>query len=126
MELYSRKRKASDMFSRQPIFAQSGLMPSRVAGCWLIMCLGIWASASAQDLAWDVDVVRQPVKFEFPAVPQVDAADLDELLAEVHPGEATWRTIPWQKSLVSAQQLAARDRKLLFIWAMDGNPLGCT
>jgi len=41
------------------------------------------------------------------------------------PGES-WRTIPWKASLVEAQALAARTKKPLFIWAMDGNPLGCT
>jgi hypothetical protein len=38
----------------------------------------------------------------------------------------SWRTIPWKVSLVEAQALAARTKKPLFIWAMDGNPLGCT
>jgi hypothetical protein len=37
-----------------------------------------------------------------------------------------WRTIPWKISLLEAQNLAARERKPIFIWAMDGHPLGCT
>ena len=28
-------------------------------------------------------------------------------------------------SLVEAQNLAAKEKKPLFIWSMDGNPLGC-
>jgi hypothetical protein len=49
------------------------------------------------------------------------------LHAQLRPakGEA-WRTIPWKVSLVEAQALAARTKKPLFIWAMDGHPLGCT
>jgi hypothetical protein len=49
------------------------------------------------------------------------------LHAQLQPakGEA-WRTIPWKASLVEAQSLAARTKKPLFIWAMDGHPLGCT
>jgi hypothetical protein len=39
-------------------------------------------------------------------------------------GEA-WRTIPWKTSLIEAQAEAARRGKPLFIWAMDGHPLGC-
>lgn len=41
-------------------------------------------------------------------------------------GEA-WRTIPWKTSLLEAQAQAeaARSGKPLFIWAMDGHPLGC-
>ena len=37
-----------------------------------------------------------------------------------------WRTIPWKISLLDAQRIAAREKKPIFIWAMDGHPLGCT
>lgn len=40
--------------------------------------------------------------------------------------DATWRSIPWQTSLLKAQAIAAKDRKPIFLWAMNGNPLGCT
>ena len=40
--------------------------------------------------------------------------------------EAPWRTIPWRVDLLAAQREAARANKPLFIWAMDGHPLGCT
>ena len=36
------------------------------------------------------------------------------------------RTIPWKIGLLDAQQAAAKEGKLIFIWAMDGHPLGCT
>jgi hypothetical protein len=39
---------------------------------------------------------------------------------------ATWRTIPWQTDLLAAQKLATEQEKPLFVWAMDGHPLGCT
>ncbi|MEM9410615.1 MAG: hypothetical protein AAGA30_05850 [Planctomycetota bacterium] len=39
---------------------------------------------------------------------------------------AIWRTIDWQTSLTTAQHLAIKENKPIFIWAMDGNPLGCT
>jgi hypothetical protein len=49
------------------------------------------------------------------------------LHAQLQPAKGeTWRTIPWKVSLVEAQALAARTKKPLFIWAMDGHPLGCT
>jgi hypothetical protein len=41
------------------------------------------------------------------------------------PAAELWRDIPWKVSLVEAQNLAAREKKALFIWSMDGNPLGC-
>jgi hypothetical protein len=40
--------------------------------------------------------------------------------------DETWRTIPWQTDLLAAQRLAVAESKPLFIWAMDGHPLGCT
>ena len=67
-------------------------------------------------------------------VPQLSlpGADLDEatfrqLHAEVRPSDdELWRTIPWKISLLDAQQAAAEQGKPIFIWAMDGHPLGCT
>lgn len=37
-----------------------------------------------------------------------------------------WRTIPWQTDLLEAQKIAVEQQKPLFVWAMDGHPLGCT
>jgi hypothetical protein len=37
-----------------------------------------------------------------------------------------WRRIPWKIDLLDAQRAAARESKPIFIWAMDGHPLGCT
>ena len=53
--------------------------------------------------------------------------EFERLHRELQPAEdATWRTIPWETSVLEAQAKAAKDRKPLFIWAMDGHPLGCT
>lgn len=41
-------------------------------------------------------------------------------------GEEVWRTIPWEVSVLEAQARAGAEQKPLFIWAMDGHPLGCT
>jgi hypothetical protein len=53
-------------------------------------------------------------------------SDFKELHEKLKPptGEA-WRSIPWTISLVEAQNTAAREKKPIFIWSMDGNPLGC-
>ena len=37
-----------------------------------------------------------------------------------------WRSIGWRISLLDAQRVAAQQQKPIFIWAMDGHPLGCT
>lgn len=39
---------------------------------------------------------------------------------------AAWRSIPWKIALLDAQRAAAAAGKPIFIWAMDGHPLGCT
>jgi hypothetical protein len=53
--------------------------------------------------------------------------DFEALMKDIAaPSNATWRSIPWKTSLLDAQRVAARERKPLFIWAMDGHPLGCT
>lgn len=61
-----------------------------------------------------------------------DAADLTEkdfrealTLVEL-PTDKPWRKIPWKISLLDAQNEAAKAKKPIFIWAMDGHPLGCT
>lgn len=49
------------------------------------------------------------------------------LFEELTPPEGeVWRSIPWETSLLEAQAAAAESQKPLFIWAMDGHPLGCT
>ncbi len=45
---------------------------------------------------------------------------------DLQPPEEAWTTIPWQSSLIPAQQMALKEGKPLFIWAMDGHPMGCT
>jgi hypothetical protein len=42
------------------------------------------------------------------------------------PKEEAWRSIPWKISLLEAREIAAEQQKPIFIWAMDGHPLGCT
>ena len=42
------------------------------------------------------------------------------------PEEYRWLQIPWRSDFAAARAEANRDRKPLFLWMMDGNPLGCT
>ena len=54
-------------------------------------------------------------------------AEFQQLHRELQPDlKAMWRTIPWKTSVLDAQAAAAREGKPIFIWAMDGHPLGCT
>ena len=58
---------------------------------------------------------------------ELTEARFQKLHAELQPdNSALWRTIPWKTSVLNAQQIAAGEKKPIFIWAMDGHPLGCT
>ena len=54
-------------------------------------------------------------------------ARFKELHRQLRPSsEEPWLTIPWKLSVLDAQRIAAKQNKPIFIWAMDGHPLGCT
>ena len=57
-----------------------------------------------------------------------DAGWFRETLAYIRPkpAELRWQAIPWQTDLWTAFRLAASERKPVFLWAMNGNPPGCT
>lgn len=42
------------------------------------------------------------------------------------PHENGWTQIPWELDLNEARKKAAENKKPIFIWAMNGHPLGCT
>ncbi len=62
-----------------------------------------------------------------PFVEELSEAEFSRLHAKLQASsEAPWRTIPWKISLLDAQRASASQKKPIFIWAMDGHPLGCT
>jgi len=38
----------------------------------------------------------------------------------------TWQKVPWRTDLLDARGEAAKLRRPLFLWSMNGHPLGCT
>ena len=75
---------------------------------------------------FDVGFSRADTWDGFPQVDAIAREEYTQLREKLDPGTEKWKSIPWTTSLVAAQRQAASERKLLFIWAMDGNPLGCT
>ena len=53
-------------------------------------------------------------------------AQFQRLHQQLRPADKPWRTIAWKIALLDAQRAAAKQHKPIFIWAMDGHPLGCT
>ncbi len=51
----------------------------------------------------------------------------DELFEACRPraSEERWTEVSWIGELWEGLQKAAREEKPLFIWAMNGHPLGC-
>ena len=39
--------------------------------------------------------------------------------------ELRWTSIPWETDLWEARRKASRAGLAMFVWAMNGNPLGC-
>ncbi len=71
-------------------------------------------------------VLGPAIAAQAPAV-GLDEQRFAELQRELTPDPAApWRLIPWRIDLLAAQREAAAQHKPLFLWAMDGHPLGCT
>lgn len=56
---------------------------------------------------------------------QLNEERFKELMSSVVPDEK-FSQIEWQSDLLLAQKIALQQKKPMFIWSMDGNPLGCT
>jgi hypothetical protein len=53
-------------------------------------------------------------------------AEASELHASLTSVVEKWRRIPWKVDLLEARSAALTERKPLFLWSMNGHPLGCT
>ena len=53
---------------------------------------------------------------------------LDERIAEILPtkAEEKWLSIPWRTDLNQARADAQKASKPVFMWIMNGHPMGCT
>jgi hypothetical protein len=59
-------------------------------------------------------------------VPPVAPADVVALHRGLFPARAEpWETIGWRVDLLAARDEAIRAKRPLFLWAMNGHPLGC-
>jgi len=58
--------------------------------------------------------------------PSISAEWFQRLHKAVAPQGELWAEIPWETDLAAARRRAAKEGKPLFMWIMDGHPLGCT
>lgn len=59
-------------------------------------------------------------------VAPIGAAEFDALFAQVVPKPEAWESIGWRTDLSEAREAAVKLRRPIFLWAMNGHPLGCT
>jgi len=53
-------------------------------------------------------------------------AEFEKLHRELQPPkDEPWLAVPWKLSLLDARDLAVEQKKPIFLWSMDGHPLGC-
>jgi hypothetical protein len=64
------------------------------------------------------------LKAELPKVTPESAPSIAELIAPTADEDA-WLQIPWEVDLAAARKKAAAAGKPIFLWEMDGHPLGC-
>ena len=59
--------------------------------------------------------------------PALTSAELVDLHSSLTSSAAEkWQSIPWKVDLLEARATASREGKPLFLWSMNGHPLGCT
>ena len=56
--------------------------------------------------------------------PVEQKAVIAEILPKVE--ETVWLQIGWRTDLWEARREAAKSKKPIYLWEMDGHPLGCT
>jgi hypothetical protein len=59
---------------------------------------------------------------------QILVGDLKTSIASVLPSkeEETWLSVPWRTNLMAARVEAQTAKKPMFLWVMNGHPMGCT
>ena len=86
-----------------------------VAGC-VLMSTG---SVSGQEVK---EIVQKVLKDGVQSQKQFDTV-FDFIVGTSE--DEKWRAIPWVPDLWEGRKLAAEKGKPLFVWAMNGDPLGC-
>ena len=70
-------------------------------------------------------LVSSRTKLVVQAAPLQSTADLVAVISPAK-DEQAWLAIPWETDLTTARRKAAAAARPIFLWEMDGHPLGCT
>jgi hypothetical protein len=68
------------------------------------------------------------VLLAFALLASITGPGLDARIASALPTaeENRWLEIPWRLSVAEARMEAQTSRKPMFLWVMNGHPMGCT
>ena len=69
---------------------------------------------------------QQPGASAFTTASEIAPSQFDALFASIKPGDSQlrWLEIPWLGTLREGREAAATAKKPMFLWAMNGHPLG--
>jgi len=57
----------------------------------------------------------------------ITQSEFDSLRKDLTPSEAeAWQLVPWKVDLLAARDEARESKRPIFLWSMNGHPLGCT
>jgi hypothetical protein len=83
-------------------------------------------STSAQPRGVALDVVRALLVALILLPDGLTVQEFEKLHKDLQPPRnEPWLSIPWKTNLLEARAAAAEQKKPIFIWSMDGHPLGC-
>jgi hypothetical protein len=62
-----------------------------------------------------------------PDLPALGSSPIDREIAALLPSDSEnrWMLIPWRTNIMAAIEEGRRVNKPIFLWVMNGNPLGC-
>ena len=79
-------------------------------------------------IAFSLSVLAEENKAEKKSPALINSKNAEKIKKYVLPevSKITWQTIPWSSSLSDGVVKAQKEKKPIFLWAMNGHPLGCT
>lgn len=94
----------------------------------MVAAIGVLASsASPQSEPASSAAARAASASRTTSISPIAPPELEKLLKDLVPlGSEPWETIPWRTDLLAARAESIATSRPLFLWAMNGHPLGCT
>ena len=101
--------------------------PLRLTGIALTSLLTLTVHAQQLDASRvEQASVSVPETLARTTAPDIDPAQFEALFASIKPveSELRWLEIPWLGTILEGRQAATTVKKPMFLWAMNGHPLG--